>query len=257
MITHNGKQVSIAMRNRKAINLIARNGKAMFGELEDLNRAGIDAAAKAVIVAEYGKQVWSDVKQYAKAHPQIVEFINQDPHLAPYVTGALEPNAANYPIQLGLRVTKDFGYTFKATDVLEFSFKQISTSKQWHDFLVARSAWDSSNAIGYIYNFSNKQLLVSTTSGSSQINCLSPTLGTWYTIKQDMRKGIYVDGVLKISNVKSSTWKSDGTLGIIADTQDRISVNFINVYSDDVLVHRFLPLNEEGTWWDVVEGVFC
>ena len=82
MITHNGKQVTLAMRNRKAINLIARNGKAMFGELEDLNRAGIDAAAKAVILAEYGKQVWSDVRDYAKAHPQIVEFINQDPHLA-------------------------------------------------------------------------------------------------------------------------------------------------------------------------------
>ena len=82
MITHNGKQVTLAMRNRKAINLIARNGKAMFGELEDLNRAGIDAAAKAVILAEYGKQVWSDVRDYAKAHPAIVPFINQDPHLA-------------------------------------------------------------------------------------------------------------------------------------------------------------------------------
>ena len=65
------------MRNRKAINLIARNGKAMFGEF-----SAISLAAKAVILAEYGKQVWSDVKQYAKAHPQIVEFINQDPHLA-------------------------------------------------------------------------------------------------------------------------------------------------------------------------------
>ena len=83
MITHNGKQVSIAMRNRKAINLIARNGKAMFGELRDPGYFyGIDAAAKAVILAEYGKQVWSDVRDYAKAHPQIVEFINQDPHLA-------------------------------------------------------------------------------------------------------------------------------------------------------------------------------
>lgn len=69
------------MRNRKAINLIARNGKAMFGELEDLNRAGIDLAAKAVILAEYGEQVWSDVRDYAKAHPQIVEFINEYPML--------------------------------------------------------------------------------------------------------------------------------------------------------------------------------
>ena len=82
MITHNGKQVTLAMRNRKAINLIARNGKAMFGELEDLRMYGITYAAKAVILAEYGSVVWSDVKQYAKAHPQIVEFINQDPHLA-------------------------------------------------------------------------------------------------------------------------------------------------------------------------------
>ena len=77
MITHNGKQVTLAMRNRKAINLIARNGKAMWEAMY-----GIDAAAKAVILAEYGKQVWSDVKQYAKAHPAIVPFINQDPHLA-------------------------------------------------------------------------------------------------------------------------------------------------------------------------------
>ena len=82
MITHNGKQVTLAMRNRKAINLIARNGKVMFGELE-----AISFAAKAVILAEYGKQVWSDVKQYAKAHPQIVEFINQDPHLSAYIAG--------------------------------------------------------------------------------------------------------------------------------------------------------------------------
>ena len=82
MITHNGKQVTLAMRNRKAINLIARNGKAMFGELEDLRGYGITYAAKAVILAEYGSVVWSDVKQYAKAHPAIVPFINQDPHLA-------------------------------------------------------------------------------------------------------------------------------------------------------------------------------
>ena len=65
------------MRNRKAINLIARNGKAMFGEF-----SAISFAAKAVILAEYGKQVWFDTRDYAKAHPQIVEFINQDPHLA-------------------------------------------------------------------------------------------------------------------------------------------------------------------------------
>ena len=57
MITHNGKQVTFAMRNRKAINLIARNGKAMFGEFSaDIGYGyGIDAAAKAVILAEYGK----------------------------------------------------------------------------------------------------------------------------------------------------------------------------------------------------------
>lgn len=83
MITHNGKQVTLAMRNRKAINLIARNGKAMFGEfIPVIGYVGIDAAAKAVILAEYGSVVWSDVRDYAKAHPQIVEFINQDPHLA-------------------------------------------------------------------------------------------------------------------------------------------------------------------------------
>ena len=91
MITHNGKQVTLAMRNRKAINLIARNGKAMFGEFSaDIGYGyGIDAAAKAVILAEYGSVVWSDVKQYAKAHPQIVEFINQDPHLA----ASISPNS--------------------------------------------------------------------------------------------------------------------------------------------------------------------
>ena len=82
MITHNGKQVTLAMRNRKPISLIARNGKAMFGEYGDIAYTAIDKAAKAVILAEYGSVVWIDVKQYAKAHPQIVEFINQDPHLA-------------------------------------------------------------------------------------------------------------------------------------------------------------------------------
>ena len=75
------------MRNRKAINLIARNGKAMWDYAVHVR--GIDAAARAVILAEYGKQVWSDVKQYAKAHPQIVEFINQDPHLA----ASISPNS--------------------------------------------------------------------------------------------------------------------------------------------------------------------
>ena len=82
MITHNGKQVTLAMRNRKAINLIARNGKAMFGEYGDVAYTAIDKAAKAVILAEYGSVVWSDVRDYAKAHPAIVPFINQDPHLA-------------------------------------------------------------------------------------------------------------------------------------------------------------------------------
>ena len=81
MITHNGKQVTLAMRNRKAINLIARNGKAMFGELSDVN-TGISFAAKAVILAEYGLEVWNDTRAYAKAHPAIAPFINQDPHLA-------------------------------------------------------------------------------------------------------------------------------------------------------------------------------
>ena len=82
MIAHNGKQVTIAMRNRKPISLIARNGKAMFGEYVNWQDAYIDAAAKAAIIAEYGLVVWQDTKAYAKAHPAIVPFINQDPHLA-------------------------------------------------------------------------------------------------------------------------------------------------------------------------------
>ena len=77
MIAHNGKQVTIAMRGRKPINLIARNGKVMFGDF-----SAISEAAKAVILAEYGLVVWGDVRDYAKAHPAIVPFINQDPHLA-------------------------------------------------------------------------------------------------------------------------------------------------------------------------------
>lgn len=87
MIAHNGKPITIAMRNRKPINLIARNGKAMFGELEDLRLYGISHAAKAAIIAEYGDVVWQDTRDYAKAHPAIVPFINQDPHLAPYLEG--------------------------------------------------------------------------------------------------------------------------------------------------------------------------
>ena len=77
------------MRNRKPINLIARNGKAMFGELEDLRLYGISHAAKAAIIAEYGDVVWQDTKAYAKAHPAIVPFINQDPHLA----ASISPNS--------------------------------------------------------------------------------------------------------------------------------------------------------------------
>ena len=124
MITHNGKQVTLAMRNRKAINLIARNGKAMFGELEDLNRAGIDAAAKAVILAEYGKQVWSDVRDYAKAHPQIVEFINQDPHLA----CSISPNSNKERWLVGDgKAYINTGVKSSATTIFEMKLQYLET----------------------------------------------------------------------------------------------------------------------------------
>lgn len=79
MIAHNGKPITIAMRNRKPISLIARNGKAMWDIGEG---TGIRGAAVKAIIAEYGYVVWQDTKAYAKAHPAIVPFINTDIHLA-------------------------------------------------------------------------------------------------------------------------------------------------------------------------------
>ena len=114
MIAHNGKPITIAMRNRKPINLIARNGKAMFGEF-----TAISLAAKAAIIAEYGDVVWQDTRDYAKAHPAIVEFINQDPHLACSISP--NSNKERYIITSGIAGI-DTGIYVNPKDVLSFAF---------------------------------------------------------------------------------------------------------------------------------------
>ena len=133
MITHNGKQVTLAMRNRKAINLIARNGKAMFGEF-----SAISWAARAVILAEYGKQVWSDVRDYAKAHPAIVPFINQDPHLA----CSISPNSNKERWLVG------DGVAGIITNIIDFDAVETD---------VVLTALPTSGVFGYNYNNSGTQ----------------------------------------------------------------------------------------------------
>ena len=262
MITHNGTYLGAATHHGMPIYAATMGGKRVIGS-KWLHEPAVVAIVAAFGSAE-GTAVIAKTNDYlnriATTDPQralqISGFINEKPTIAPWVCGYYEPNASMYPIQLGLKFSKDFGYTFGATDTLEFSFIKLQSSTQWHDFLVARQAWNSSNAIGYIYNWSSNQLLVSTTSGSSQSSCLSPSMNQWYTVKQDMRSGIYVDNVLKISNKKSSIWVSDGALRTIADTQDRIAVNVISIYKDDVLIHRYYPIDDNGTWWDVIEAKF-
>ena len=140
MITHNGKQVTLAMRNRQAINLIARNGKAMFGELEDLNCAGIDLAAKAVILAEYGKQVWRDVRDYAKAHPAIVPFINQDPHLACSISP--NSNKERWLVSDSDNPYIDFGQTWQeAGYTLDIEFRHLHNQSTNQVYIFGSQVW--------------------------------------------------------------------------------------------------------------------
>ena len=143
MITHNGKQVTLAMRNRKAINLIARNGKAMFGEYAQW-LTGIDAAAKAVILAEYGKQVWSDVRDYAIAHPQIGEFINQDPHLA----ASISPNSNKERWLVGDGVARIELGTMTLTAEAEIEADIMATKNGWNTPFGLNS-WGSGYGIFY------------------------------------------------------------------------------------------------------------
>ena len=127
------------MRNRKAINLIARNGKAMWEAMY-----GIDAAAKAVILAEYGKQVWSDVKQYAKAHPQIVEFINQDPHLA----CSISPNSNKERWLVGdgkgaAYIDTGFVPTNNTSIAIKLQFTRLDANSQQSCLFGSRSTYNS------------------------------------------------------------------------------------------------------------------
>ena len=133
MITHNGKQVTLAMRNRKAINLIARNGKAMFMEF-----SAISWAARAVILAEYGSVVWSDVRDYAKAHPQIVEFINQDPHLACSISP--NSNKERWLVNEDYKAFIDTGYYWRYGSEIKIDIRSISNSGNWAFFGASNGA---------------------------------------------------------------------------------------------------------------------
>lgn len=275
MIIHGNKQISERWYARKAsegggavaISNIIRGAQVVFGGLYP-KVTWLYPQTRAAILAAFGQTDGKAVIKATNAYlnalaatdptkaSALAGFINATPTIAPWICGYYEPNAAQYPFQLGLKESRNFGFVFGPNDILEFSFIKLKSSSRWFDFLTARQEWNSANAIGYIYNWENNSLLVSTTSGSSQSSCLNPSMNTWYTIKQDMRSGIYVDGVKKISNTKSSSWQSDGPLSVVKDADDRISMNFINVYRNYVLIHRYYPIDDTGTWWDVVGKEF-
>ena len=255
MIGLGSNRLTVCRRGGMSVTQAGRGGMEwLAGGRAPLWSSPYSAAATAALKAQFPTQ-WPTIRDYGFAHPEIVGYVNAAPLIGGYISGAVEPNAAAYPIQLGLKASKNFGFIFGPNDIVEFSFKKVLSSSRWYDFLTARQAWNSANAVGYIYNWDNNQLLVSTTSGSSQSSCLSPSMNTWYTIKQDMRSGIYVDNVLKISNTKSASWQSDGPLSIVGDSQNRISVNFISVYRNNELVHRYYPIDNEEKWWDVISAI--
>ena len=259
MIGLGSNRLSVCRRGGMSVTQAGRGGMEWLGVRAPLWSSPYSAQATAALKAQFSLEQWATIRDYGFAHPEIVPYVNAAPLIGGYVSGAVEPNAAAYPIQLGLKAAKNFGFTFGSTDTLEFSFKKILESTNWFDFLYARQAWNSSNAVGYIFCWTNNgtnRMLASTTSGSTQSEILSNTqLNTWYLIKQDMRSGIYVNNVLKASNTKAASWQSDGPLSIAKDASDRISVNFINVKRNDVLIHRYYPIDNEGTWWDVIDGV--
>ena len=235
MITHNGKQVTLAMRNRKAINLIARNGKAMFGEYVNWQNAYIDAAAKAVILAEYGKQVWSDVRDYAKAHPQIVEFINQDPHLA----ASISPNSNKERWLVGdgeLRSETSFQ---KGVDLdVQIEFISNNTTSVWGTIFWQGSAQGGNDSI-FMVGFNG-----STSKGYAYIgkqnyySSITYTNGKKMTLRLKNQEGFWFDGHKAWSTTKLSSNligqliigggynKSIGNL-FCKDTDNSIDWNFV------------------------------
>lgn len=86
MIQHGQHEVTLAMRDRQVITNITRGRHTLLGEMIGFD-FGINVAAAMHIKSEYGLEVWKDTKAYAKAHPAIVPFINQDPDIAPYLEG--------------------------------------------------------------------------------------------------------------------------------------------------------------------------
>ena len=238
MITHNGKQVTLAMRNRKAINLIARNGKAMFGEYAQWLH-GIDAAAKAVILAEYGKQVWSDVKQYAKAHPQIVEFINQDPHLAASISPnsnkvrRVRGNAKTY-VTLG-----DYDWGNISYDIEAWLYTINEFDKQ----LIGGSTWSYNS---WITQIMNSKLCNTMCDGSTGVTIISNDI----SIKQENGE-VTFQGVTKPRNATFTGIKTVYLFGAGNAHLSDSGVSRLRIQSNDHLTDDadlFVPyLSKDGT----------
>lgn len=193
------------MRNRKAINLIARNGKAMFECLYV-----IDAAAKAVILAEYGKQVWSDVKQYAKAHPQIVPFINQDPHLAASIS--TNSNKERYA-RGGVSCQVSTGIV--PTDTMQINAKfRMNEMTQYHPVYQQGYINENGNWTRFIVrNGANNDIIFGLNNATStSVAFASSIIGKWLDTAQT-QQGITINGeyypakdVTKKTDNKNPIW---------------------------------------------------
>ena len=225
MITHNGKQVTLAMRNRKSINLIARNGKAMFGEfIPGIGYVGIDAAAKAVILAEYGSVVWIDVKQYAKAHPQIVEFINQDPHLAASIstnstkirTATIRNKSANNSKFNGLILPTPFSQVGKM---------EMTIQAEHNNTMILSGATSDTTMSGYYTYGGNNQL------GAGTIT----RTGTW-SLNELVSVGLDFVANTKSQNIRICGWTNTSyTYDLIIESWD------IYATDDTTLLYQLVP----------------
>lgn len=242
------------MRNRKAINLIARNGKAMW---DVGGGTGIRGAAKAVILAEYGTQVWRDVRNYAKAHPAIVEFINQDPHLACSISE--NSNKERWLKDDGNPYIR-LGYVHKTTTNVDITYR-IHTTGSWGSLFGARKSNFQNNA--YILRFySSTSYMCYNRTKKEAYNSVETKLDTTYravmvgstanfyenretlvnTISNEGTNDAGVNEWLLFANNTSS---SAGTISVENAGAHSIS-EFIISEGDDIILHLIPHLTADG-----------
>ena len=238
MITHNGKQVTIAMRNRKPISLIARNGKAMFGEF-----TAISWAAKAAIIAEYGLVVWQDTRDYAKAHPAIVEFINQDPHLA----CSISPNSNKERWLVGDgKAYIESGVTPNNTSKMHIRFRRTEASQTSQYGLGAPYGILNPNALGF--TVVTDPVAYYAKFGGTQVTDIGDPRNTNTHEVVMSKDGTFYDGVQKMSAV-SQTFTITGTyilFGWVHATTKKFAVPYaieFAKYEDSSIEQWFVPYN--------------